>query len=285
MVAIRPQLAPVVYAHLMEFALKERMGKDAKARWTAPTAGSAATAKGDCLSNVFDASTSTCAPAALSTAPGKKCLTGADCASTNCDAQSSTVITDGTTATTTSFRCNLAPAGVDCGNNAQCLSGYCQYGLKANGKGFLVYDTSGSDKLCRDPKPNGQTCSVNANTGTGTSQDCASTYCANNACAALPPTAKSKVRRNMPQLACAAQGKKYCSGSDGVKYECLDVMTSLESCGGCDEKDGAVDCSELPHVAEVECRQGLCRIGSCMPGWVLRANACDVDSELGARSP
>lgn len=52
-------------------------------------------------------------------------------------------------------------------------------------------------------------------------------------------------------------------------YECVDIMASLQSCGGCSlkrdeigdfvEGDG-VDCTSLPSVKSVECRAGQCEI-------------------------
>jgi hypothetical protein len=50
-------------------------------------------------------------------------------------------------------------------------------------------------------------------------------------------------------------------------YECLDVRSNLESCGGCVPEgevrgeDGGQDCTAIEHVSTVECVSGKCIIG------------------------
>lgn len=53
--------------------------------------------------------------------------------------------------------------------------------------------------------------------------------------------------------------------------QCIDTMSTLESCGGCPEyydgegsgrtKKAGMDCTTLPFVDEVYCRSGRCKIG------------------------
>lgn len=51
-------------------------------------------------------------------------------------------------------------------------------------------------------------------------------------------------------------------------YECLDVTTSLESCGGCSSTGQGTDCTKIPHSSGVGCSGGQCFIFSCEPGYV-----------------
>lgn len=65
-------------------------------------------------------------------------------------------------------------------------------------------------------------------------------------------------------------------------FDCIDVNSDLESCGGCpsydddDDSENArgVDCSVLPGVASVACVQGECRVESCLRKHRLVHNAC-----------
>lgn len=72
-------------------------------------------------------------------------------------------------------------------------------------------------------------------------------------------------------------GWKVCPIHRGTQWssdaqECVNVMSDLESCGGCvtdDSLDGEVnsdggrDCSAIPHVGTVRCLHGGCVIGQC----------------------
>lgn len=50
-------------------------------------------------------------------------------------------------------------------------------------------------------------------------------------------------------------------------YECLDVSSSLESCGGCASTGEGRDCSAIRGAAGVGCDAGVCRILSCQGGY------------------
>ncbi|KAF8298202.1 hypothetical protein DL93DRAFT_2033209, partial [Clavulina sp. PMI_390] len=65
-------------------------------------------------------------------------------------------------------------------------------------------------------------------------------------------------------------------------YECLDVQTHLESCGGCAEPyifgllpwevESLVpgeDCTAQEGVSDVECWRGSCLVRKCKKGWNL----------------
>ncbi|KAI0646329.1 hypothetical protein C8Q79DRAFT_962113 [Trametes meyenii] len=80
------------------------------------------------------------------------------------------------------------------------------------------------------------------------------------------------------QSTCAAH-ETVCGAYDraGRAFQCIDVNTSLESCGGCTVPnpfnhisvgtDTGVDCSAIPHVDAVSCTSGICAVRSCRSGW------------------
>ncbi|KAF8237955.1 hypothetical protein L208DRAFT_1244744 [Tricholoma matsutake] len=89
-------------------------------------------------------------------------------------------------------------------------------------------------------------------------------------------------RKCMPwQKACPIYGSNS-QGSTKViaGYECINVLSDLESCGGCvfqsldgrRGKDGGRDCSAIPHVDSVRCRDGVCVISACRRGFVKSAD-------------
>ncbi|KAH9829893.1 uncharacterized protein C8Q71DRAFT_862985 [Rhodofomes roseus] len=82
-------------------------------------------------------------------------------------------------------------------------------------------------------------------------------------------------------------------GGSSRAYECLNVNTTLESCGGCTvpspflsiSRSGSVsapgvglasasgvDCSSLPGVSRVSCVAGRCAVSSCSAGWVANTS-------------
>ena len=64
--------------------------------------------------------------------------------------------------------------------------------------------------------------------------------------------------------ACKLQGTR-------MGFECVDIMTNLEQCGGCDYEAGSVDCTTLPGVESVGCVDGQCEIYGCADGFKLDA--------------
>ncbi|GAA5855515.1 hypothetical protein JCM8547_007866 [Rhodosporidiobolus lusitaniae] len=55
------------------------------------------------------------------------------------------------------------------------------------------------------------------------------------------------------------------AGTSG--FECLDVMNSLDSCGGCASTGEGTDCSQIRGVQGVGCDAGKCVVFSCQNGW------------------
>jgi len=57
------------------------------------------------------------------------------------------------------------------------------------------------------------------------------------------------------------------SGLTAGDYECLDVTTELESCGGCVSLGQGRDCTAIPGAWNVGCEQGTCAVYSCAAGY------------------
>ncbi|KII94348.1 hypothetical protein PLICRDRAFT_424813 [Plicaturopsis crispa FD-325 SS-3] len=53
----------------------------------------------------------------------------------------------------------------------------------------------------------------------------------------------------------------------GTDYECLDVQTELESCGGCASTGAGVDCTSIKGANAVGCESGTCAIYTCKAGF------------------
>ncbi|CAA7263182.1 unnamed protein product [Cyclocybe aegerita] len=86
------------------------------------------------------------------------------------------------------------------------------------------------------------------------------------------------------QKACPVFGYHWRGGHNGhhqsfASYECVNIDSDLESCGGCvgyslngeRSPDGGRDCSAIPNVGSVRCHKGQCIIDSCQAGCVLAA--------------
>ncbi|KAI0783349.1 hypothetical protein C8Q75DRAFT_810935 [Abortiporus biennis] len=57
-------------------------------------------------------------------------------------------------------------------------------------------------------------------------------------------------------------------------WECVDTTNDLESCGGCTIPLGpsiprGIDCTAIPGVSDVSCKQGSCHVSSCLPGYAI----------------
>ncbi|KAJ4468850.1 hypothetical protein J3R30DRAFT_3554805 [Lentinula aciculospora] len=77
------------------------------------------------------------------------------------------------------------------------------------------------------------------------------------------------------------------AGGGVRQWECVDVRSDLESCGGCPSdvvsSDGnpghGVDCTTIPGVSDVSCNSGHCAVDKCMPGYTISRNRrhCDLE--------
>ncbi|KAG9103703.1 hypothetical protein FRC07_009940, partial [Ceratobasidium sp. 392] len=77
-------------------------------------------------------------------------------------------------------------------------------------------------------------------------------------------------------------GHQFCPVSGGRGSECINTLTTLDSCGGCvgvpgiddGEKFTGQDCSTIPNVNEVKCERGSCKVISCRAGYAPSEGAC-----------
>jgi hypothetical protein len=83
---------------------------------------------------------------------------------------------------------------------------------------------------------------------------------------------------------CPIKGLSWGSG-----WECVDVKTDIESCGGCSSLDstevydsGAQDCTAIANTNEVACHVGRCKIISCRRGYLLSSNGTECLSKQDA---
>ncbi|KAG8793580.1 hypothetical protein FRC12_002295 [Ceratobasidium sp. 428] len=132
----------------------------------------------------------------------------------------------------------------------------------------------------------------------------ANTYSNGNQCTNCPPGQVSQPGSST----CGPQSSKRavqpildtCSSRPGYQrcpvwsspggYECINTLTTLDSCGGCvsmpGDKNGSFtgrDCSAIPNVNVVECRRGQCEIASCRKGYALANGACVAMSHSKAK--
>ncbi|KAG8903498.1 hypothetical protein FRB99_003212 [Tulasnella sp. 403] len=102
----------------------------------------------------------------------------------------------------------------------------------------------------------------------------------------------SAINRKKRDITCT-RGHKLCphwAGRGG--FECVNVQSDAESCGGCIDVDAkgnadkGRDCTALPGVNVVYCVDGGCQIESCRKGFTLSADAksCEQDSVLNVQS-
>ncbi|RSH91731.1 hypothetical protein EHS25_009100 [Saitozyma podzolica] len=63
------------------------------------------------------------------------------------------------------------------------------------------------------------------------------------------------------------------------KFECLDIKSNIDSCGGCVSEGQGQDCSSIEFVEDVTCHNAQCKVISCEMGYIPSANAstCEVD--------
>ncbi|CUA69884.1 hypothetical protein RSOLAG22IIIB_04140 [Rhizoctonia solani] len=173
--------------------------------------------------------------------------------------------------------CQSCPGGTYPNSN-QCVN--CPAG-SVSGPG------SASCTPCNDgsvPQANGQSCSPCAR----------NTYASGNSCVPCPDGTTSnpgssscgpqpsKRAQLAPRTATCAPGWMSCpvlSGQGG--NECINPMTTLDSCGGCVGAEGEEspkyagrNCGDIPHVDGVTCHRGRCKIESCRSGYEVSGESC-----------
>ncbi|GAA5955450.1 hypothetical protein JCM21900_002051 [Sporobolomyces salmonicolor] len=175
-----------------------------------------------------------------------------------------------------------------CPANASPICGSGQCGCQCSSGHYASHDGQGCLPNNGCTSTGGKVVSL----GDGTSEcQCASPYVSNGSggCA-LPASARSRNRNRTArsqltldsrgaqvigddELKCP-DGERACPiGSDGG-WECLDVTTSLDSCGGCPGERSSVNCLTIPGAAGVSCVESVCEISSCFPGYRYLNGRC-----------
>ncbi|GAA5916232.1 hypothetical protein JCM6882_001116 [Rhodosporidiobolus microsporus] len=123
-----------------------------------------------------------------------------------------------------------------------------------------------TNRVCGAPPAagvaNGFGCSNNAM--------CASGFC-NSAsiCAVAASQGGSRKKRSIDCPANYVACPVGSSLSEG--YECVDVQTDLEQCGGCVTNGEGQDCTDIFGAETVTCETGRCLVLSCAPGMSVNA--------------
>ncbi|GAA5967027.1 hypothetical protein JCM11641_000418 [Rhodosporidiobolus odoratus] len=144
--------------------------------------------------------------------------------------------------------------------NQFCASGYCNYGTA----------------LCDIHATVGMDCSSDPDFQCGTDLTCdQSSY----TCVAAPvASGYARARRNADltrRSLCPASTSACKVEGSLTGFECIDVQTNLEQCGGC-ASAGGVDCTAMEGVSGVGCVAGVCEIWSCAEGytWDSEKESC-----------
>ncbi|KAL1405703.1 hypothetical protein Q8F55_007373 [Vanrija albida] len=56
------------------------------------------------------------------------------------------------------------------------------------------------------------------------------------------------------------------------RFECVDITSNIESCGGCVGEGAGQDCTAIEGASDVSCVQSKCVVSSCQRGWELSAD-------------
>lgn len=89
--------------------------------------------------------------------------------------------------------------------------------------------------------------------------------------------------RGSGQKACPIYGYNWRAGAhhhqSSAIYECINILSDLESCGGCVQTfsgerrpEEGRDCSAIPNTGAVQCHKGRCIIEYCQAGFIKSAD-------------
>jgi len=120
--------------------------------------------------------------------------------------------------------------------------------------------------------------------GAGCAYGCSPGFkkCGDGSCKQACPSNVPHVRRDISYHSKMGTNKNCKKGSmacgilGGTKedWECVDVVSDLESCGGCfksldNSPPTGKDCTAIPGIADVSCTRGSCAVQACMEGYVI----------------
>ncbi|KAK4050110.1 hypothetical protein OIV83_003681 [Microbotryomycetes sp. JL201] len=184
-------------------------------------------------------------------------------------------------------------------SNGLCFATVCAYGYKLAAGQCIKIDTTSDVNNCGAI---GRQCTFAPSGATGVcaNAQCRVTNCpkgyavsANGICIGATVSQRARVKKSkvVKQTLCPT-GEVACPIADSASfemavthhfsapfneysgvmagaggYECLDIQSSLESCGGCASTGEGEDCSAIPHALGVGCEAGTCHVFSCAPGY------------------
>jgi len=180
------------------------------------------------------------------------------------------------------YYCGIA--GAPCTSADNCDNGGCSGGVCTGGLG----DPCTLDSECTGNiyclNPNQESTGIplcgasEASDGTGAYCDdfcgagnflCVSGVCDGNTGSCFPSlinaSQRAKARRRTLSIRgsrCPASHSACPVAGSRLGFECVDISSNLEQCGGC-ASTGGVDCTTLPGVEAVGCVSGRCEIWSC----------------------
>ncbi|EJT99504.1 hypothetical protein DACRYDRAFT_23634 [Dacryopinax primogenitus] len=137
----------------------------------------------------------------------------------------------------------------------------------------------GSNPGCHNSLCYYESCSNDAGLGYKITTDCYTTG-GTTRCRCKSLLTGSNYRKRRDLETCPLPQQQRCPvfhGRGGT--ECVDVMTDIESCGGCVGVDGegdGVDCTDIVGAESVSCISGSCFIDECAHGYRLdkRQSSC-----------
>ncbi|CAK5261866.1 unnamed protein product [Mycena citricolor] len=154
--------------------------------------------------------------------------------------------------------------------------------------GRCIYPTNGvglnSPGICTSTIPCAFSC-LNGFMATSNACVCPapSTVC-NSVCGSYPNGCSTSGlgRRESARPPRCFRGQRACRvpGRSLGSWECIDIQSDLESCGGCSYGGSGTDCTSLAGVADVACVQGECVINKCSPGFSANNSRCIEDGDL-----
>ncbi|KAG8684022.1 hypothetical protein FRC11_012729, partial [Ceratobasidium sp. 423] len=173
-------------------------------------------------------------------------------------------------------RCQSCPAGTYSNNN---MCSPCPPGATS-------YSGSKSCTACPGgsiPSSNGQTCKTCPPNTFSNGDKCSPCPAGSTSNGGATSCGPQPSKRAQPVLAPSCPtGTQSCDVFTGMGgTECINTMTTLDSCGGCVAPEGMEgpeytgrDCSAIAHVDQVKCKQGRCDIKSCQSGYEPSDGSC-----------
>ncbi|KDN48038.1 hypothetical protein RSAG8_03054, partial [Rhizoctonia solani AG-8 WAC10335] len=175
-------------------------------------------------------------------------------------------------------RCQNCPAGTYSNNN---MCSDCPPGTISNpGSKSCTACPGGSV-----PSSNNQSCSTcprNTFSNGDNCPPCPAGSTSNPGSSSCGPQPSKRAQPVLASRLSCPTGQQSCpilSGMGGE--ECIKIMTTIDSCGGCvgpegdeDEKYTGRDCYAIAHVREVGCNEGRCQVKSCLDGYEPSGESC-----------